>query len=393
MPSQDRYLHRLISEDLKEKMVFLAGPRQVGKTTLAKLVGKQDFDAAKYLLWDDVMDQRAILRGGFEADADLVILDEIHKYRQWKNHVKGLYDKHKNDYSLLITGSARLDLYRKGGDSLQGRYFLFRLHPFSLAELQKIKPAIAVFKPLRFPLGNASSKKVLQKLLTFGGFPEPFFKGSERALRRWQLTRIDRLVKEDIREIELVRDISALQILSGLLEKLAGTRLSLNALREDLQVNHKTIALWVEILERFYYHFRIAPFSSKLFSSLKKEPKLYLWDWSPIEDPGRKFENLVASHVLKYCHYLQDAEGYRAELWYLRDTFGREVDFLVTVNRKPWFAVETKVSDTEPSPHLRYFQEKLSIPFLYQVVLNTEQDILQDKIRIMGADKFLSGLV
>lgn len=374
-------------------MVFLAGPRQVGKTTLAKVIGKQDFNAAKYLLWDDPVDQRAILNGGFEADADLVILDEIHKYRQWKNHVKGLFDKHREEYSLLITGSARLDLYRKGGDSLQGRYFLFRLHPFSLAELQKIKPTIAVFKPLRFPLSNASLKKTLQKLLIFGGFPEPLFKGSLKTLRRWQLTRIDRLVKEDIREIELVRDLSGLTILTSILEQRAGTRLSLNALREDLQVNHKTIALWVEILERFYYHFRIAPFSSKLFSSLKKEPKLYLWDWSPIEGPGRKFENLVASHLLKYCHYLQDAEGYRAELWYLRDTFGREVDFLVTVNRKPWFAVEAKVSDIEPSPHLRYFQERLSIPFLYQVVLNTEQDILQDKIRIMSADKFLRGLV
>lgn len=387
---KQRYLHAQTVADLREKMVFIAGPRQVGKTTFAKNIGGQDYNHPLSLNWDNREDRKSILHGIFEAENDLIIFDEIHKYRSWKNHLKGIYDKYHERFSMLVTGSARLDLYRKGGDSLFGRYHLYRLHPFSLGELQGSIPQITPFKELSF--GN-EKKKSIQPLLVFGGFPEPLFHQNQKTWRRWTNTRTDRLIQEDIRDVELIRDLSALQILVELLLEKAAGRFSLNTLREDLQVTHKTIALWTNILEKFYYHFRIYPFSTKIIRSIRKEPKLYLWDWSPIQDEGRKFENLIASHLLKFVHYLHDTEGYDAELFYLRDMAGREVDFLVTIQKKPWFAVEVKTNDKEPSKHLRYFGDRLRIPHLYQVITSSSTDILRNDIRIISADKFLTGLV
>ena len=390
-----RYLSHLIAADLKEKMVFLGGPRQVGKTTLAKLIGSQEPTAAQSLNWDHRQDRRLILDGRFNAEARLLIFDELHKYRQWKNYLKGLFDTHRERFRILVTGSARLDLYRRGGDSLLGRYHYFRLHPFSLAELLGDMPRPPTpFAALPFDAApEAICQRHFDALLRFGGFPEPLLKHDERTLRRWHNERIERLVKEDIRDVEVVRDLSALQILSEVLPSRVGSKLSLNALREDLQVAHKTIASWVEILERFYYHFRLHPFQASRIRSLRKEAKLYLWDWSLLEDPGVKLENLIASHLLKFTHFLHDAEGYRAELSYLGDVEGREVDFLVTNDRKPWFAVEVKTSDQAPSKALRYFAGKLRIPFVYQVVNRPGVDVVQDRIRIMSAARFCSGLV
>lgn len=292
-----------------------------------------------------------------------------------------------------MTGSARLDLYQKGGDSLMGRYFYYRLHPFSVAEvLSSQLPDIEPFTELQFPAQN-KSKATLQTLLLFGGFPEPLFSKNLETLRRWHNQRMERLVKEDIRDIEHIRDLSALQILVELLPNRVGSALSLNALREDLEVAFGTIKLWMDILERFYYHFRIYPFSTSVIKSLRKEAKLYLWDWSQIQNNGAKLENLVASHLLKLCHYLYDAKGYKAELFYLRDIEKREVDFLVAVNKEPWLAIEVKSSDQTISPSLRYFGKKLAIPFQYQLVNTADVDFIQDNIRVMSVDKFLSGLV
>lgn len=392
---KSRYLESVITADLGEKMVFIGGPRQVGKTTMARIIGSNHYTAADYLNWDSPADRRRILDGRFAADAKLLIFDEIHKYRQWKNHLKGIFDTQKGRFHMLVTGSARLDLYRRGGDSLLGRYHYFRLHPFSVVELAGTVPApISPFSELHF---SDTSPQTLREhfdaLFHFGGFPEPLFQQDDRTLRRWHNERIDRLIKEDIRDVELVRDISALQVLGEILPSRVASKLSLNALREDLQVAHKTIALWVDILERFYYHFRIQPFTTKRFRSLRKEAKLYLWDWSQVDDSGARLENIVASHLLKFVHYLHDAEGYKAELWYLGDVEGREVDFLITVDQKPWFAVEVKQSDTIPSKHLHYFAAKLHIPFLYQVVGTTGIDVIQGNVRIISVARFLSGLV
>jgi uncharacterized protein len=259
----DRYLHRIVAADLKEKMVFIGGPRQIGKTTLARIIGESEYKTFAYLNWDNREDRKAILNGMFRADAGLVIFDEIHKYKRWKNYIKGEFDTYKDIFHMLVTGSARLDLYRKGGDSLMGRYHYYRLHPFSVAEATGIKPTIAIFKELVFPKpvkGHKTPSAIFTDLITFGGFPEPFLKKDLKTLRRFQNERLDRLIKEDIRDIESIRDVSALQVLGELLPAKIGSLLSINALREDLQVNHKTMSIWMDILERFYYHFRLYPY-------------------------------------------------------------------------------------------------------------------------------------
>lgn len=293
----------------------------------------------------------------------------------------------------MVTGSARLDLYRKGGDSLLGRYHYFRLHPFSVREMLNPEPAVSYGQELNFLNNQEKSQRIFNQLFTYGGFPEPFFKKNTRHLRRFHNEYVDRLVREDIRDVETVRDISALSVLVELLEERVGSLLSLNALREDMEVAHKTIALWMDILERFYYHFRIYPFVSRKIRSLKKEPKMYLWDWSRIEDKSVRLENMIASHLLKFVHFLYDSEGYRAELNFLRDCEGREADFLVTIDKKPLFAVEVKQSAEEVPQSLRYFADKLQVPFVYLVVQTEGIDEVEGRVRIISADKFLSGLV
>ena len=389
-----RYLVDNILRDLNEKMVFIGGARQVGKTSMAQYIAEKHYKSSDYLNWDVREDRRNIIQSSFKGDAKIILFDEIHKYKDWKNYLKGQFDKHRKEFKILVTGSARLDVYRRGGDSLMGRYFYYRLHPFSLAECNgKINP----LKPLdeiNIAYTPVEASEALAALLKFGGFPEPFLKQSERDLRRWHSQRLERLVKEDVRDLENIRDLSAMQLLVDTIPTKVGSLLSLNSMREDLAVAHKTVANWMDILERFYYHFRIYPFSHKKIKSLKKEPKLYLWDWSEItNNAGAKLENVVASHLLKLCHYLHDVDGYKTELYFLRDIDGREVDFLVTYGGKPWFAVEVKSSAKEIAKSLTYFGNKLDIPFLYQVVDERNIDIKKDKIRILSIEKFLLSLV
>jgi hypothetical protein len=275
-----------------------------------------------------------------------------------------------------------------------GRYYYYRLHPFSLAEFLDQRNNFIPFEEMHFLDTNQEAREATDILLKFGGFPEPLLKQSERTLRKWHNQRLDRLVKEDIRDLENIRDLSALQVLVSILPEKVGSLLSINSLREDIPAAHKTMASWMEILERFYYHFRIYPFSHKKIKSLRKEPKMYLIDWSEIqENKSARLENIVASHLLKLCHYMNDVDGYRVELSFLRDVEGREVDFLVTENGKPWFAVEVKSSFRDISKNLAYFGEKLKIPFLYQVVYDQDVDIRKDRIRAMSVDKFLLSLV
>ena len=389
-----RYLESDILGDLAGKMAFISGPRQIGKTTLARQIGDKFFaDKYTYLNWDSRQDRSIILEGAVPAGKGLIIFDEIHKYRNWKNYVKGQYDKNKDKFKIIVTGSARLDIYKKGGDSLLGRYHSFRLHPLSLNELQGRKPEISPLAELGFAESGNEAKAAFEALMKFGGFPEVFMSQSDRELRRWHNERADRLIKGDIRDIENVRDISSLQVLSEILPSKVGSLFSINSLREDLQVTHKTISSWIDIFERFYYHFRIYPFQSTLIKSLRKEPKLYLWDWSQVSNENARFENLVASHLLKFCQFLFDVEGYKARLFYIRDKERREVDFLVCVDNKPWFCLEVKNSFKKVPAALKYFASRLKIPFVYGVVKAEGVDIYKDDIRIISASKFLSGLV
>jgi len=388
---RDRYLTPFIVEDLKDKMVFVGGPRQVGKTTLCRNFIATHFRNHAYFNWDNRTDRRAITSSAWPGDAELLILDEIHKYRQWKGLIKGEYDKLKETYKFLVTGSSRLDLYRRGSDSLQGRYHYYRLHPFTLAEIEGLAYKASIHGEL--PISSGFHQDAIDTLNVFGGFPEPIMKQNKRQLRRWHNEKIERMFREDILDVQAIRDIGNMKLLSDILPSKVGSLLSTNVIREDLEVSFRAASHWIDVLEAFYYHFRLYPFTSKRIRSLKKEPKLYLWDWSEVEDEAARFENLIASHLLKFVHFITDYEGYKAGLYFLRDVDKREVDFLVTIDNKPWFAVEAKLNETSLSPHLLYFKERLSIPYIYQVVKKTATDRLEKGIRIVSAGKFLAGLI
>jgi predicted AAA+ superfamily ATPase len=349
-----RYLQGSVAEALKKKMVFIGGPRQVGKTTFALGFLGEGADAshAAYLNWDHPSVPPRLRRAELPPGEGLLLLDEVHKYGRWRNLLKGIYDTEGSRRRILVTGSARLDYYRKGGDSLAGRYRYFRLHPFSLRELSR--------RPSRSDLGA---------LMKFGGFPEPLFAQNEAEHRIWRRDRIARVVREDLRDLEHVREISLLEHLTDLLPTKVGSPLSIKSLREDLQVDHKTVERWLQILENLYVCFRVSPYGSPKVRAVKKERKLYLWDWSEVEGEGPRFENLVASQLLKYCHWIEDTQGYAMELRYLRDTDKREVDFVVLKDRRPVFAVECKSGDKAIGAAPRYFAERTPIPRFYQTHL------------------------
>ncbi len=388
---KDRYLTECIIKDLHEKMVFVGGARQVGKTTFAVEIVSKKFRNAAYYNWDNRIDRRNIMRSNWPGNAELIILDEIHKYKKWKTLIKGEYDKLKRKYKFLVTGSARLDIYRRGGNSLQGRYHYYRLHSFSLAELLNKKNKIALFQEL--PLEDKYYKSEFNAIFEFGGFPEPLLKESPRFLRRWHNEKIERMFREDITDIEQVRDLGNMKLLSDLLPDKVGSLLSINSLREDLEVSHRAVSNWLSILETFYYHFRIYPFVRKTVRSIKKEPKLYLWDWSEVEGIPDRFENLVAAHLLKMCHYLYDYEGFKTELYFLRNVDKKEVDFVVTIDKKPWFAVEAKLSSIDLSKSLLYFRDRLKIPYVYQVVKESGINRYINNVHVISADCFLAGLI
>ena len=342
-----RYLSDPISLDLKERMIFIGGPRQVGKTTLAKtfLSSKEG-----YLTWDDSKDQAIIKANQFPPNQKILVFDEIHKYSRWRNLLKGFYDKNKSEVQIIATGSARLDYFRKGGDSLFGRYHYYRLHPFSLMELN-----------------SHPTRSDFQLLLQFGGFPEPLFKQSVAFLKRWQNERASRVFESDLRDLVQLKDYSSVELLSDTLKDRVGSLLSKTSLAEDLDKSPHTIESWLTLLENIYACYRISPYGPAKIKANKKQQKLYMWDWSIIEAPGARLENIVASHLLKYCHFKEDTTGQKMELRFLRNKNGHELDFIVMEERKPIFAVECKSGDRQLSKSIEYFRERTQIPAFYQV--------------------------
>ncbi|HLG18772.1 MAG TPA: AAA family ATPase [Bdellovibrionota bacterium] len=343
-----------ILQDLREKFVFISGPRQVGKTELAKRI--LSLQPGKYYNWDLIEDREAILKKQFVHDS-LAVLDEVHKYERWKTFVKGIFDKYHEELKIIVTGSARLDIYRRGGDSLFGRYHLHYLHPFSVGELSgtEILPPKIIFEPLERGV-------LYDSLFEFGGFPEPLFKNSKEAHRRWSITRRERLIEEDVRSLTSIKLLGLLEHLMLLLPTKVGAPLSMNSLSRDLEVGFNTVKGWIENFERLFIAFRVSPFTQKITRSLKKEKKLYLWDWSQVESESARFENMVASHLWKAVTCWR-SQGYGDfELRYLRDRDRREVDFCVIKDRRPWLLVEAKASDEQPSEPLYYFSNKLATP-------------------------------
>lgn len=367
-----RYIEAKVLQDLEKKMVFIAGPRQVGKTTMSMQLLA---NTKGYLNWDIPDHRQAILSRRY-PDVPIIVFDEIHKYKKWRNYLKGFYDQFNGTIKTVVTGSARLDYYRYGGDSLQGRYHFFRLFPFTVAEL------------------NITTHDDFIDLLRFGGFPEPFFSSSETEARRWTREYRHLLVNEEITSLEQISDIGSLQLLAMRLPELVGSPLSLNGLREDLQISHKTVTRWVSIFERLYMIFRLSPFGSYKIRAVKKEQKHYFYDWNTISDEGLRFENLLALHLYKWVCYKQDAEGWDFDLSYFRDTDGREVDFVITDNLKPLMFIEAKANDKDISKHLKYLKAKFPDVDTFQVSARGTKDYISaEGIRVIPALKFLVDFV
>jgi uncharacterized protein len=370
--ARPRYLEGQILADLRRKMVFLSGPRQVGKTTVALRLGR---GGGGYLNWDVPEHREMILKRQLPM-AGLWIFDEVHKYRRWRNFLKGVYDGRPAGQQILVTGSARLDCYRFGGESLQGRYHALRLHPLSCAEL------------------GLTSANDLHTLLTLGGFPEPYFEGSEVEARRWSRQYRTLLIQEEITSLERVQDLGTLERLVLELPARVGSLLSLNSLREDLEVNHRTVSTWLAILERLYAVFRLSPFGSPRLRSIRKAQKHYHFDWSLVPDEAARFENLVASHLLKWVHHEQDTQGRDLDLRYFRDVDGREVDFVVVDRRTPVLFVECKWADETVAPALKYLKARWPACDAWQVSARGRRDYLTPEgIRVAPGLELLATLV
>ena len=340
-----------IQIDLNAKMVLVSGPRQVGKTTLAKQLLK---DESGYLNWDIADDRTRILRQELPP-SDLWVFDEIHKFKGWRNYLKGLWDGRTPRQRILVTGSARLDLVRRAGDSLQGRYHLHRLLPLSVAEV-------------------GGTQEALEQLFRLSGFPEPFYSGSERTARRWSRDYRTLLARDEITTLDRIDDLDRLELLMLRLPDCVGSLLSLNALREDLEVSHKTIARWMTALERLYALFRITPIGGPKIRAIRKAPKHYHFDWTVVENDAARFENLVACHLLKYVHREQDREGRDLDLQYFRDRDGREVDFIVTEKAKPILAVECKLNEAPLDRSVRYLKERYPSCAAWQISREAKKD-------------------
>lgn len=362
-----RYLRTFILNDLKKKMVFLGGPRQCGKTTLAKdILG--EYPRGAYYNWDLDEHRQMILKKKWSDSDRLLVFDEIHKYKSWKNWLKGVFDTQRENHHMLVTGSARLDVYRRGGDSLLGRYHYWRLHPFTLSEIpNKITP-----------------HEAFDRLMSVGGFPEPFLDGDETQARRWRRERLDRVLRDDIRDLESVKDIQTMALFLDALRTRVGGLVVLSNIAEDLQTSPQTLARWLDIFQKMYLVFVVRPYTKNLPRAVQKPPKVYFFDNADvIGDEGARFENLVASHLLKKIHFLEDRDGYRYELCYIRDKEGREVDFAIVKEGVLTELIEAKFADPNISPHLQYYAERLKPKVALQVVVKLKRSYSQKKMHVV----------
>jgi predicted AAA+ superfamily ATPase len=372
-----RIYEQLISEHLTEyrQMAFLSGPRQVGKTTSSQAGAGIN----KYMNWDNQSDRLIISRGpdaaakhlglsDLSTDAPHIVFDEIHKYRKWKSFLKGFFDIYGDRCRSVVTGSARLNVFKRGGDSLMGRYFLYRMHPLSVAEL--LNPGIPGSK-IRLP--EKIDKESFQQLLAFGGFPEPFLKNNARFYNKWKRLRSEQFFYEDIRDITQVYETGQIRVFADLIKAGAGSLSNYSWYATNTNVSIDTVRRWLGLLETLYYCFIVRPWFRNIPKSLRKQPKVYLWDWSIIEDPGARIENFLASQLLKAVHYWTDTGLGDYELYFIRDKVKREVDFLVTQNSSPWFLVEVKSSGKRGlNPNLEYFHELLKTDHAFQVALDLD---------------------
>ncbi len=386
-----RYLSDSIRQDAFTlgKMAFLSGPRQAGKTTIGRFLL---LHPENEFTWDDEDFRKKWIRSPTQAIAARgegpVLLDEIHKDPRWKQKTKGLYDTARQSFPIIVTGSARLDIFRKGGDSLLGRFLPYHVHPFSVGETETPPSPDGIFSRTvpSFPLSD---------LLKFGGFPEPLLGASEARARRWSRLRRERLIAEDVRDLRNVQSLRSLELLVELLPSRVGSLLSVNSLRQDLGVAHDTIASWIDVLTKVYLCFRIKPWSKKVSRAIRAEPKLYLFDLTQVPEGGARLENLVALHLLKACDFWTDTAQGEFSLHFLRNRDGYEVDFLVARDGVPWMLVEVKSNDKNPTPALVRFATALGTPMNFQLVTSpgVKKKYPDANVMVLSMETFLAGLV
>ncbi|MCF7919159.1 MAG: ATP-binding protein [Candidatus Cloacimonetes bacterium] len=370
----DRYLKNQIIRDLENKMVFIVGPRQVGKTWLARNIA-ENYRNTLYLNYDNPADREVINHQSWFPRVELIIFDEIQKMEGWKNYLKGVYDTKPEGQKILVTGSARLDHFRQSGDALSGRFYRFRLFPVSYKEMDSI-----------------NLNKELDKIIFSSGFPEPFLAESETDIKRWRKQYIDGIIRNDILDFENIRDFKAMHTLIELLRFRVGSPVSFRSLAEDIGTSPNTVSKYVDILEALFIVFKVQPFSKNIARSLTKEPKLYFYDTGLVKgDDGIKAENLVAVSLLKHVYGEQDFEGNNTDLYYLRTRDKREVDFCIADESESVKLIEVKLSENKPTPNLLYFQEKYNIPAT-QIVFNLKTEMIISGVEIRDAVKFLKEL-
>lgn len=363
-----RYIEKNVVSDLNRKMVFIGGPRQVGKTTLAQTIMHRYYQKGVYLNWDYDEHRQDILQNRWARSNDILVLDELHKHGKWKQWIKGVYDIHRENHHFLVTGSARLDVYQQGGDSLLGRYFYWRLHPFTLNEHQD----------------KLSSDEVLSRLMTVGGFPEPFFDANSRESRRWRRERLNRVLREDIRDLKHIRNIQLLSLFLDMLRGRVGGLVQVSNMAGDLQISPKTARDWLELLIRMYVVFAVRPYTHSLPRAVVKPPKVYFFDNGDVlDEEGGRFENLVATSLLKRVHYLQDSQGFNYDLRYIRDKEGREVDFVILKDGRIEELIEVKYSDDKISRSLKYYAKKLNPKRAVQIVLNLRRPYSSGSLEVI----------
>ena len=375
-----RIYEDLIYNNLKKfnQMAFLIGPRQVGKTTIAKHI-QTKYKESVYLNFDSLEDRKLIMSGQsfiekifpttvLRDEKPLVIFDELHKRPNWKNYIKGFFDLYKDYFDIIVTGSARLDVYQTGGDSLMGRYFQYHIHPLTVAELSSQSST----EPL--------SENDFSVLYRYGGFPDLYLNHSEQFSNLWQETRFKQLFYDDIRNLANLQEIYSLEMLAILIKEQAGQLLNCSSLAKKVGVTGQTISRWINILDRFYYCFTLKPWHKNVSRSLIKEPKVYLWDWSVIQDEGAKIENFLALHLLKFVHFFSEQGEGSYALFYLRNLEKQEVDFLITKDQQPYLMIESKTSEKNISKALLSFSEQIKPKYSFQTVFNmdyVEKDIFQ----------------
>ena len=402
-----RDFYRKVWQELsaEKSMVFLAGPRQAGKTTLAKLIAGT-FTNNLYFNWD-IPDHKTLFFENstfFEAidrkdsSIPLIVLDEIHKYKDWKNYLKGIYDQFHEQFRFLVSGSGRLDLYQKGGDSLAGRYFLFHLWPFTIAELGGKNSSIKSF--LKDPLHmEGSSRKALSDIWTqlaaLSGFPEPYISGKATTYRMWSNTYSSQLIREDIRDLVEIKSITDLESLYLLLPSKVGSPLSVPSLANDLKVAYNSVQNWLSVLERFFLTFSIPTWTKSITRTIQKERKVYLWDTPRIKDPAARFENMVAIELWRAVTLWNDRGYGNFSLHFLRNKEKQEVDFLIAESREPLVLIETKLAEKEPGKPLMNFQNALNIPAVQLTAEGTTFRLMtnnRNKILVAPAHMWLSQL-